>query len=101
MGSCIRACVSMPPVVHETIDGVVDDMYTERYFITKGTLALNNPQPPAQQPIDERADCTYTWDMLKDNHRGFLFMHDSMHQLKLQIREPHVNHSIPSREAFQ
>ncbi|KAI5441515.1 hypothetical protein KIW84_010841 [Lathyrus oleraceus] len=29
-GLCIIARISMPPVVHETIDGVVDDKYIER-----------------------------------------------------------------------
>lgn len=39
--------------------------------------------------------------MLEENHRDFMFMHGSMHQLQLHIREPHIDHSLPSRQAFQ
>lgn len=92
MGLCSRARIIMPLVVHETINGVVDDRYIERYCITKENQDLNNPPPLVQQPFDERTACTYTWNMLKANYRAFMFMHDSMHQ---------VNHSIPSPEAFQ
>ncbi|KAI5445340.1 hypothetical protein KIW84_013537 [Lathyrus oleraceus] len=101
MGLCIRSRISMPPVDRETVDDVINDRYIERYCMTKGALTLNDPQPPTQQPFDERATCTYTWDMLEANERAFWFMHDFIHQLGLQIREPHLNNSLPSREAFQ
>lgn len=101
MGLCIRARISMLPVVDETIDGFVDDRYIEIYCMTKRARALKNPQPPAQQPFDERVAYTYTWDMLEANQGAFLFMHNSMHQLQLHIREPRVNHNLPSREEFQ
>lgn len=39
--------------------------------------------------------------MLEANLRAFMFMHDSMHQLQLQTREPHVDHGVPSRDSFQ
>lgn len=39
-GLCSIARISMPPVVHETINGVVDDRYIERYCMTKGNRAL-------------------------------------------------------------
>lgn len=48
MGLCIIAHILMPLVVHETIDGVIDDKYIEMYCMTKGARALNNLQPPAQ-----------------------------------------------------
>ncbi|KAI5396796.1 hypothetical protein KIW84_062862 [Lathyrus oleraceus] len=72
MGLCQKARVSLPFVFHETIDGEVND----------------------------RVAYSYTWDMLKSNQRDFMFMHDSMHQLQLQIRENYVDHNLGTREEF-
>lgn len=38
--------------------------------------------------------------MLEANQRAFIFMQDSMHQLQFQIREPHVDHSLGTRDKF-
>lgn len=69
--------------------------------MTKATNFFSTPTPLAQQPFDERAACTYTWDMLEANQRAFMFMHDSMHQLQLQVKEPQIDHTLPSLEAFR
>lgn len=69
--------------------------------MTKACNVFSTPTHISQQPFDERATCTYTLDMLEANQRDFMFMHDSMHQLQLQIREPHIDYSLPSRDAFQ
>lgn len=42
----------------------------------------------------------YTWDMLQANQRPFPYVHDSMYRLQLQIREPHVDHYLPTRDEF-
>lgn len=42
----------------------------------------------------------YTWDMLQANQRAFSYLHDSMCKLQLQIRVPHVDYPLPTRDEF-
>lgn len=87
-------------MVHEAIEGEVNDKYIERQFVPRKKCVRNAQAPRAQQPYNERAYCAYIWDMLEANHKVLLFMHDSMHQLQLQIREPHVDHCLDTRKEF-
>ncbi|KAI5432724.1 hypothetical protein KIW84_020140 [Lathyrus oleraceus] len=76
--------------------------YIERHCMSRQARVRNAHAPPAQQHVfDERVTCWYTWDMLEANQRAFMFMHDSMHQLQLKIRGPHVDHSLGTRDEFR
>lgn len=100
MGFCQRSCIPLPVVVHETIDVVFNDKYIDRYCMTKASNFFSTLTPPAQQPFDKR-DASHTWHMHEADQRAFMLMHGSMHQLQVQIGEPHIDHSLPSRYAFQ
>lgn len=49
-----------------------------------------------------RVTCNYTWDLVEANHRAYMYMHDSMHKLQLEIREPQEEaHKIMTPYEFQ
>ncbi|KAI5409662.1 hypothetical protein KIW84_055197 [Lathyrus oleraceus] len=74
MGLCQKACVSLLFVVHETIDGEVNDGYIERHCVPRKECVINAHAPPAQhQVFDER----------------------------VVIREPHVDHSLGTRDKYR
>ncbi|KAI5431929.1 hypothetical protein KIW84_035896 [Lathyrus oleraceus] len=79
----------------------VNGRYIERHCVPRKARVRNAQASPAQQQVlDKRVACSYTWDMLEANQRAFMFMHDYMNQLLLQIREPHVDHSLGTRDEF-
>ncbi|KAI5422705.1 hypothetical protein KIW84_045937 [Lathyrus oleraceus] len=73
IGLCQKARVTLLSVVSETIDGEVNDRYIERHCVPRQSRVRNAQAHPTQQQVfDERAACSYTWDMLEANQGTFL-----------------------------
>src|ERR1051325_1803709 len=92
MGLLKRAKVAFPAVGHLTIDGVIDDHYCDRYCRALGDntaaqAVLVAAALPQASPSEE-----WNRQMHLAHQRAFMFMHESMEHLALQIRESGVNH---------
>ena len=92
MGLLKRAKVVFPAVGHLTIDGVIEDSYCDRYCrALDDNSAARAVRVAAALP---QAGPGEEWNrqMHFAHQRAFMYMHESMEQLALQIRESGVNH---------
>src|ERR1051325_5784449 len=101
MGLLKRAKVVFPAVGHLTIDGVIDDSYCDRYCRALDDNSASQAVPvavalPQASPSEE-----WNRQMHLAHQRAFMFMHDSMEHLALQIREPGVNHFTRTGEQLR
>ena len=98
MGLLKRAKVVFPAVGHLTIDGIIDDNYCDRYCRALDDNSASRAVPvavalPHASPSEE-----WNRKMHFAHQRAFMYMHESMEHLALQIREPGVNHFTRTSE---
>ena len=92
MGLLKRARVVFPTVGHLTIDGVIDDSYCDRYCRTFDANPAAQAVPVAAALPHAGPGEEWNRQMHFAHQRAFMFMHENMEQLALQIRESGVDH---------
>ena len=92
IGLLKRARVVFPADGHLTIDGFIDDSYCDRYCRASDANPASRAVPVAASLPQAGPGEEWNRQMHFAHQRAFMFMHESMEQLTLQIREPGVDH---------
>ncbi|XP_050909476.1 uncharacterized protein LOC127123285 [Lathyrus oleraceus] len=108
MALCLQPRVKLPSRSQVRIPSAIDDRYVDKYYKPKNfrgsttaddTGAADGPGAFSQgfDPF-QQAVCNYNWDWMAATQRAMIDIHDSMHVLQLQVRDPFGEHPMMTRE---
>src|SRR4051812_29036346 len=96
MNLCKKARVQIPSEGLMSIDTFIDNIFIERYCLSKLTVVPVVAARPTRRRSDPDREENLAFHMA--HQRAFVFLHDFMSQLRLQMMEPNVAHPWSSRQ---
>lgn len=96
MNLCKRARVQIPSEGNVSIGGFIDEVFIDCYCLSRVTIVLVAAARPAHLHSDPDKEENLAFHLA--HQRAFVFLHDSVSQLRFQMLEPQVIHHWSSRQ---